>query len=600
MVDLELDFLKELQEIYLQESAEHLATLESLFLTLEKDHENRAVLDKIFRIMHTLKGSGNAVGFENLGSFAHICEELLVKIIRKDLDASGEVIDILLCANGMLKTMHEGLKSDPAFQLDSCAMRDRIQAILGQSPKEAAAMQSRTYVPSPQKAKQEAAAEALTPEDCGLQLFDDMPAKAEKSAARATSSPETPSAADEPAVVKKAAQEQTGGKDESIRLPLRKIDDILNNFGEQVILQAILEHALKDPLKNKELIHKTISNMGKITYDLQQTAIALRMVSLKMFFNQMKRTSRDTAKQLGKEVEFVCIGDDTELDKTIVDNLSGVIVHVIRNAIDHGIEAPDVRQEKGKNAQGTLTVEASSEGGYFFLRISDDGAGLDREAVLRKAREKGLISPDARPSDEEIDNFIFLSGFSTKSEATSVSGRGVGMDAVKVVVEEMRGQINLNSTKDKGSVFTIKLPLSMAIFNGMLLTLGDKKYVIPNSEIKEIYRFGEKDVRVLDASDAILRKGDHTVALVDMHQLVGLTQKAAERKRRVALIVMKNHKEMALEVDEVIGQQRIVQKKLGGEIEGMCGLAGGAILGDGTIALILNVNDLIGRHMQCA
>ena len=367
-----------------------------------------------------------------------------------------------------------------------------------------------------------------------------------------------------------------------------------------MILQAILEHALQDPLRHKELISKTINNMGKITYDLQQTAIALRMVSLKMFFNQMKRTCRDTAKLLGKQVEFSSIGEETELDKTIVDNLSGVIVHLVRNSIDHGIEAPELRIAKGKDPGGVLTVEAFSEGGYFFLRISDDGAGLNREAILRKAREKGLISHDATPEESEINNFIFLSGFSTKSEATSVSGRGVGMDAVKVTVEDMRGQISVSSVEGRGSVFTIKLPLSMAIFNGMLLCIGERKYVVPNSEIKEIYRFAAKDVRAIDEKDAILRKGDHTVTLVSMRRLMGFTGSASQSQRRVALIISRNQKELALEVDDVMGQQRIVQKKLGQEIEGLCGLAGGAILGDGSIALILNINDLVGRHLRCA
>ena len=586
MADEEIDFLHELQEIFLQESAEHIEALESLFLTLEKDHENRAVLDKIFRIMHTIKGSGNAVGFEGLGKFAHICEELLVKAIHKELTVDSGVIDVLLSANDSLKKIHEGLQKDASFSLDTTEITKKIHDILGKTKK---SVEGHTYLP------QAPAVKAPTVSDGSFGIFDE-----EEAAPKSAHEDETIQAT---AVAKKPGEEhgQSGAKDESIRLPLRKIDDILNNFGEQVILQAILEHSLSDLTKNRDLIAKTITNMGKITYDLQQTAIALRMVSLKTFFNQMKRTSRDTSKQLGKSVEFVGIGDDTELDKTIADNLSGVIVHVIRNAIDHGIEAPDIRQAKGKEIQGTLTAQASCEGGYFFLRISDDGAGLDRETLLRKAKEKGLVRADAELTDEEIDNLIFLSGFSTKKEATSVSGRGVGMDAVKVAVEEMHGTITLNTVKDKGSIFTLKLPLSMAIFNGMLLKIAGKSYVVPNSEIKEIYRFGPENVRDIGETDAVLSKGDHTLALISLHGLIGLERpKMGDNKRRIALIVTKNKSDMALEVDDVIGQQRIVQKKLGQEIDSFTGLAGGAILGDGSIALILNINDLMGRYLQSA
>lgn len=563
MNDTSNKYYDDIRDIFLEEAKEHLEAMEELFLKMECDPTDHRIVENIFRIVHTLKGSGNSVGYEDLGKLAHVMENLLAKIMQGKVAASSEVIDVLLECNDRLVDMHAKLRSNPksTFNVDDIATK--IETLVKSVEDRCVVTKSRVIDTS-----------------AGFGVFKEEDENIEK---KVTTSPIKKPGVQPLAVV---------SKDETIRLQLTKIDDLLNSFGEQVILQSSLEHAAKNLEKNRDHINSTIRQLGKITYHLQQSAFSLRMVNLKTLFTQMERTIRDTSKVVGKTCRFIKTGEETELEKTIVDRLGGVLTHLLRNAIDHGLETEEERIRTGKDPIGTIKALTYREGGYFFLKISDDGGGIDKDRVRAKAIESGIIAPDAFLSDEETFELIFASGFSTKTETTAVSGRGVGMDAVKEAITAMKGDINIESKKGRGTTFTIKLSLNMAIFNGMLLKLSDHRYILQSAEIKEIYRFNDSDIRRLDRGRHLLKRGDRTLTLLNLANLIGESQKAIKSDRRIALLVKKGDGEVAIEVDDVIGQQRIVQKKLG-SIEGLPWASGGAVLGDGGVALILNLNAIL-------
>lgn len=557
------DFLKEIQLAFLMEAQDHLESLEGLFIRFEKDPNGGKLVEEIFRIMHTIKGSALSAGFDHLGHVAHVVENLLVKLQKREMTVNAQIADVLLRSNDMICTYLRMLAADLTATMDTSAMEAEISAIVNQ------------YAPPVVRAIEEARAGDI------IFVNEDFP---------------THAAAPAP-VPQPEADKVKASTDEYLRVPLRKIDNLLNNFGEQVILQSALEQ-MKLEIGN-EKVASLISQLGKVTYELQQTAMSLRMVTLKTLFNKMERTVRDTGHMIGKLVHFESSGETTELDKTIVDELSAVVPHLLRNAVDHGIETPEERRAAGKCEQGTVQARAYHEGGFFYLEIRDNGRGLDREKILRKAESRGLIKPGQQLTPEEIDGLIFVSGFSTKDEATDISGRGVGMDAVKAAVDRSRGQLTVQSELGKGTCVIMKLPLSMAIFNGMVFGVGERRFVVPSSRIKDIERFSRNETRAIDDVERVIEKKGKTIPLVDLSHLLRLPrrqQSTLSDDRHIAFVVENNGQKIGLEIDEIIGQQRIVQKKLGKEVSDMHGVSGGAILGDGGIALILNLDQLLSHQ----
>lgn len=632
------DFLKELQDVFLAETEEHLEAIEPLILNLEINTSDIDAIEKMFRLIHTIKGSARSVGFEEFGQFVHIVENLLVKVKRNELEINQAIIDLLLSCNDKFKQFRSCLIEDKSGQVDTEDLTNRINDYMdnkdGKSDKkspssinvdssEAEIDNNTSNEPDIESNANSLNSSNINSQD-GFGFFDnDEDTKSTKDEISTTSNKEEINENKEISAGKsieqneklpdkvipknvsqniaaadrsKADGNQKPKQDESIRLPLSRIDDLLNGFGELVILQATLEKLHENYNKNVDQISKTLLQLGKNAYDLQQTAMSLRMINLKMFFNQMQRCARDASKSLEKPIEFKSSGEDTQLDKTIVDGLVGVIPHIIRNSIDHGLEDKETRVKLGKPEHGTIEAKAYHEGSYFFLEISDDGKGVDKKRVKEKALKAGLIKENQELTGQEIDNLLFMSGFSTKDEASEFSGRGVGMDAVKSAVEEMRGKISLSSTEGEGTTCTIQLSLNMAIFNGMVLKIEDNRYILPSSEISTIHRFAKDSTRELDTNKRLLDLGDKTIPLYRLGNILGVSRSQNNRKEReVALIVKNNGKELALEVDEIIGQHRIVQKKIGKEIEGRKEIAGGSILGDGQVALILNLNGILEK-----
>lgn len=379
----------------------------------------------------------------------------------------------------------------------------------------------------------------------------------------------------------------------SIRVDLEKVDKLVNMVGELVITEAMLRAQVRD-LASDQFSHllRGVDELSHHTRELQEAVMAVRMQPVKSIFSRMPRIVRDTAGQLGKEIQLILSGENTEVDKTVIEQLGDPLTHMIRNSCDHGIETPDQRAWNDKPLQGTIHLSAYQRSGRIIIEISDDGAGINRDRVLAKAIEKGLVAPDAQLSEEEIDHLVFLPGFSTAAAVTSVSGRGVGMDVVRRNIESLGGTVRIANTPGKGSTFTVSLPLTLAILDGMIVRVGTENYIVPITSIIETLRPRQEDVHhVQSKGDVINVRGDF-VPLVYLHRIFDIA--GAETNPATALVVLveSGNDRLGLVVDELIGQQQVVIKSLETNADPVKGISGATILGDGKVSLILEINEL--------
>lgn len=385
------------------------------------------------------------------------------------------------------------------------------------------------------------------------------------------------------------AHEQKSVGDESIRVSLSRIEDLVNFVGEMVILQAVLKEQAQttDP----QVLTKTIHQLGKVTKEVLSISMSLRMVQLKQTFQKMRRIVRDSSADLDKKVKLIVDGEDTEVDKTILEALSDPLTHLIRNAVDHGIENPSDRLAKGKTETGLITLHAYHQRGKLVIEVKDDGSGISLQSLKEKAIEKGILNRDQIISDEDTRNLIFLSGFSTKAQVTELSGRGLGMDVVKTNIEKIAGQVFVESQTGLGTTFKIILPLTLSITEGMVVHSSQEKYVIPLTHVYETVKPDKKDLQFVTGLGESLFLRDENLPVYRLSQLLGKTKNSDAEK--IAIIVRSQGQPFAVLVDDVVGQSQVVIKKLGAEMQNVRGYSGCAILGDGKPALVLEIKDLI-------
>ena len=409
----------------------------------------------------------------------------------------------------------------------------------------------------------------------------DMPTPEIDKPTPAKSSSESPKS--QPVAQGKVAESET------VRVDRNRLDVLINQIGELVIGTSMVEQdvmSLTDSMPPESL-----SALGKIVRDLQEMSLGLRMVPIASAFQKMQRVLRDLSKKLNKQIDFITEGDDTELDKSVVDQISDPLIHMVRNSIDHGIERPEDRIAAGKSPVGKINLRAYQQGGNIYIQLSDDGRGLDRDRIRQKAIERGLVQPEDALSDSEICNLIFRPGFSTAEKITDVSGRGVGMDVVRKNVEALQGSVTVTSEFGKGSTVTVRLPLTLAILDGLLVRLTNEVYVIPllsvvesiavdSSAIKEVVRVGE-----------VIQLRGEVVPVLRLHHLLHIDEQSDVNQQILLVIVEDQGRRFALRVDELLGQQQVVIKNLETHFRKVAGVAGATILGDGRVALIL---DLLG------
>jgi len=374
----------------------------------------------------------------------------------------------------------------------------------------------------------------------------------------------------------------------TVKIEARKLDSLMDMVGELVIAQSMIRQnpallSLPDPK-----LHQDIGQLARITSELQKTAMALRMVPIRQAFQKMIRLVRDLAKKSGKRVQLQMEGEETEIDRNMVEEIYEPLVHMVRNAIDHGIEPPEERRARGKPEEGTVLLRAYHKGGNIVIEISDDGRGLDPEKILKRAREQGLVAEGEELSDKEVLHLIFRPGFSTAEEVTDVSGRGVGMDVVKKAVEKLRGRIEVESTSGEGSTFTLRLPLTLAIIDGMVLRVGEERCILPTLSIQEALKPSREQCFTVTGKGEMIKVRDELLPLVRLHTLFGLPDGRPPWEALVIVAESEGRKKCLL-ADEVLGKQEVVIKSLGEAFGAVKGVAGGAIMGDGRVGLILDV-----------
>lgn len=382
----------------------------------------------------------------------------------------------------------------------------------------------------------------------------------------------------------------------SIRVSIDKIDLLINMVGELVITQAMLgQIGQQDEINEESLesLKQGLEQLATHTRDLQESVMQIRMLPISFAFNRFPRLVRDIGQQLGKKVNLVLKGEDTELDKTVMEKIVDPMVHLVRNSLDHGLETPEERLAKGKSEVGTITLNAFHQGGSIIIEIIDDGAGLDTDRILRKAREKGLVGLEEELSTEAIHKLIFKPGFSTADAVSDLSGRGVGMDVVRRNINELNGSIELKSTQDKGSRFTIRLPLTLAILDGQLIRVGRHIYVVPLVSIHESLQVEPNKINRLSDGHELIQLRNEYLPVIKVYQEFCHTSDAKEIKDGLVMVVDSNNEKIGLLVDELLSQQQVVIKSLEDNYNRVPGVSGATILGDGTVALIIDVTGLV-------
>ncbi len=691
--------LNQYMGMFLEESREHLQTLNSCLLTLENDPSNHSVLDEIFRSAHTIKGMSATMGFTSIAELTHEMENVLDLLRKAQLTASPAIIDTLFKCLDTLEQSVESIAANSEATVDIKPLVATLTKLASGKGQEAA--------PAAKKGKKAAAAAPAAPEapaaaaqaaagtvalddtdvkviqaatrqgyaayevqvklrdDCLLKsaraymimnaldelgdviksvppaedlekenfeysftvvaLSDAEPEKLEQtllsiseveevtvlplaSPETAPVSPVAPASADAvEAEAKKpeAAESQAPSADahlpvdkklrggQSVRVDIDKLDTLLNLVGELVINKTRLEqiglsHHLVD-------LTETIEQMDRVTTDLQAVVMKVRMVPVGQVFNRFPRMVRDLSRDLNKEINLIIQGEETELDRTVIDEIGDPLVHLLRNAIDHGIESPAEREAKGKNPVGEVRLIARHEGNNVIIMVEDDGAGVNSEVVKAKALEKGLITQAEAEKMDTADavRLLFLPGFSTAKVVTDVSGRGVGMDAVKTKIESLGGMVDVDTKVNAGSTFKIRLPLTLAIIQALLVKVCEEIYAIPLGSIDSTINITPGDIKTIQNQEVILLRGQ-IIPIVRLGDFLGVPQTVTENQEELYVVIVHMGEQKAgVIVDTLIGQQEIVIKSLGKLLASIKVLAGATILGDGKVALILDVGSLM-------
>lgn len=548
--------LAELPQL-IEELEEHIEIAEEQILKLEKDPQEKAALDHLFRSFHTVKGTSAFLGLSAIETLAHKAENLLDKARTE----GGEL------EAGNMELVFESVDS---FKKIALALKDIVKS----------GTKDLTLPEFPQLVRKLDAA-AGNGDDFELDRVKPSapPRVPEKNEKEPKPSPQT---------IKKAVLKET------VKVDSDRLDRLVDTIGELVIAETMViqDEELRSKVSPKVL--QNLSHLDKITRELQEMGTSLRMVPVHSTFQKMARLVRDLSKKEKKEIDFVMTGEETELDKTVVDKIGDPLVHMVRNAVDHGIEKTTEEREKaGKSPKARVDLRAFHKGGNIYIEVEDDGRGLNKEVIYQKAVDKGIISPDENLSDKEIYSLIFAPGFSTAQKITEISGRGVGMDVVKRNIEELRGQIEIQSELGCGSVFSIRLPLTLAIIDGMVISVENERYIIPTLSIVMSLHLSRDDIKTVQGKGEMIQVQGELIPVFHLDRIFGIERRKELPEELLVVVVEDDRKKTGILIDELIGQQQIVIKNLGDFLKNTEGISGGAIMGDGSVGLILDVSGLV-------
>ena len=584
-------------------------------LALETDPDDMDAVGMVFRAFHTIKGTSAFLELSIIADMGHHAESLLSRVRDREIRYTGGYADLSLHALDMLKDMVEGVQEalggGPFLKP---AGYDELMKVLA-APEAAGISEESDDSPNPRVGDLLVAQGKVSRED--VESVVSEPRVGDIMVAQGTATREQIEKAAEqdgsaPLGVKMVKTQQASAKDvgkalrtqqrmknpqavvdSSVRVSTSRLDRLIDMVGELVIAHSMV--AQDDIVingSNHDLIKK-IGHTSKIVRELQDMSMSLRMVPLKATFNKMTRLVRDVARKTGKQVHLITEGEETEIDRNLVDIINDPLVHMIRNAVDHGIEPPEVRQERGKEETGQVKLAAYHSAGNVVVEIQDDGKGLDRDVILNKAIQNGLISDGTGLSDREIFNLVFEPGFSTAAEVTDVSGRGVGMDVVRKNIESLRGQVEIHSVKGAGSTFKMSLPLTLAIIDGMVVRVGEETYVVPTVSIIKSIKPEQDDISTVYGRGEMISLQGNLIPLVRLVDIYGLDAVEEDDDNMLVVIVEDEHNRAGLVIHELVGRQQVVIKTLGETMRHIPGISGSAIMPNGRVGLILDVGSLM-------
>ena len=614
------DEMQEILNDFLAESSEMLEALDQHFVKLETEPTNTELLNEIFRCMHSMKGSAGFLGFTHLVEVAHQAESLLNKLRQGEISVSPFIIDIILEAVDAVKLLHADIREsggdsnvDTALIVNKLTLTmDSAADLMDVQP----ASQSASHVPTEQENISESKGndeESTVSQSSGS--VDGSLVDTEESASNGTPAPEAESpvalsevlnkmqeAASRTVQAASAGQAKTtGGKEEdmTVRVETKRLDHVMNLVGELVLgrnrlmkIGSGLEEQDETNLLVREL-SLTLAQLNLVTSDLQLAVMKTRMVPIRKVFSRFPRLVRDLSSKLGKQVRLELSGEDTEVDKSVADELGDPLVHLVRNSMDHGLESIEERKQSGKNPEGTVRLAAFQEGNSIVIRIEDDGRGLQVEKIAEKALAKGLISESelTAMSPQDIMKLIFLPGFSTADQVSDLSGRGVGMDVVRTNISRMNGSLELDSEPTLGSQVTIKLPLTVAIIQALMVEVKGAIFAVPLASVIEAVKVTKEDIKSVNGQ-AVLNLRERILPLLDLAQTFQIPNDHLGDERYVVVVAI-GAQRFGVVVDCLRAQEEVVIKPLGEFLSNVQGVAGATITGDGKVVLILDMADLV-------
>ena len=634
-----MDDMKEIMEDFLIEAFELIEQIDHDLVELEANPEDLELLNRIFRVAHTVKGSSSFLNFDVLTELTHHMEDVLNKARKGELKITPDIMDVVLESVDMMKGLLESIRdngSDAAAGIDIKNICVRLTQISEGEAPSAAAEAPAAPVPEPVKEPEPVApAEEAAPEvsDAELSKLSDSEVeaeierllkvrKAEDQARRASKgiAPKSPeeiapatSAASAPAPKPAPSRERDADKkvpaassnsavaqEQTIRVEVKRLDHLMNLIGELVLGKNRLLKIYDDVEeryegeKFLEELNQVVSSLSLVTTDIQLAVMKTRMLPIAKVFNKFPRMIRDLSRELGKQIDLEISGEETELDKSIVEEIGDPLVHIIRNSCDHGIEDPETRKAMGKPEKGLVQLKAYNEGNHIVVEIVDDGKGLDADMLKAKSIEKGIITEreaDAM-SEKEAFGLIFKPGFSTAAKVTNVSGRGVGMDVVKTNIEKLNGIIDIESEVGKGTVMKLKIPLTLAIIQSLLVGTQEEFYAIPLASVLETVRVPIDDIYTIDGKN-VLRLRDEVLSLVRLSDVFGVNKVFDGGDQTYVVIIGVAEAKLGIIVDTLVGQEEIVIKSMGDYLQNIPGIAGATIRGDGRVTLIIDVGAMM-------
>ena len=627
-----MDDLQEILEDFLVEAFELIEQMDQDLVELENNPEDLELLNAIFRVAHTVKGSSSFLNFDILTELTHHMEDVLNKARRDELKITPSVMDVVLESVDMMKALLEGIQAssvdtecgieiaDIVAKLDAASKGEEVEAISAQE-----------VIPEEEAVVVAPVVEETTSEDVNYNEMSDDDVEAEiqrliaekfeakeaKKAAKAAETPvettpapeqevaSTPAPAPAPTPVavtkkeipkKESAKKQASAPEQTIRVEVKRLDHLMNLIGELVLSKNRLLKIYDDVEeryegeKFLEELNQVVSAVSLVTTDLQIAVMKTRMLPVSKVFNRFPRLVRDLSRDLNKDINLIMSGEETELDKSIVEEIGDPLVHMIRNSCDHGVEDPATRVASGKTEQGTVHLKAYNEGNQIVIEIKDDGAGMDSDFLKMKALEKGVITDREAEnmSDKEAFGLIFRPGFSTAAKVTGVSGRGVGMDVVKTNIEKLNGIIDIDSELGKGSTFKLKIPLTLAIMQALLVSTQEEFFAIPLSSVLETVRVSMDEIYTIEGKN-VLKLRNEVLSLVRLSDMFGVDEVFDNGEHAYVVVIGLAESKLGIVVDGLVGQEEIVIKPMGDYLQGIEGIAGATIRGDGGVTLITDV-----------